>query len=127
MAQITSNTKFIGIERDLVDLIEKKSGLVNDKQHPFTIKDISQAGRVDVDRVLTVGGWTLVNGIYQQTLFNARITEDSYVAVVPFNEDSAVVSAAGILPQNDSINGGVIIYSSNIPSTDINVTLNIFL
>jgi hypothetical protein len=56
MAQITLNTKFIGIERDLVDLIEKKSGLVNDKQHPFSIKDISQAGRVVVDRILTVAG-----------------------------------------------------------------------
>lgn len=127
MAQITLNTKFIGIERDLVDLIEKKSGLVNDKQHPFSIKDISQAGRVVVDRVLTVAGWTLVNGLYEQTLLNGRITSDSYVAVIPFNADVAIVSAAGILPQNDSIDGGVIIYSTNLPSDDINVTLNIFL
>jgi hypothetical protein len=127
MAQITLNTKFIGIERDLVDLIEKKSGLVNDKQHPFSIKDISQAGRVVVDRILTVAGWTLVNGLYEQTLLNGRITSDSYVAVIPFNADVAIVSAAGILPQNDSIDGGVIIYSTNLPSDDINVTLNIFL
>jgi hypothetical protein len=60
-------------------------------------------------------------------LLNGRITSDSYVAVIPFNADVAIVSAAGILPQNDSIDGGVIIYSTNLPSDDINVTLNIFL
>lgn len=125
--KITSLTKFIGIERNLVDLVEKKSTLLNAKQHPFSISDISQAGRKTVVATLTQGGWTLVGGVYEQSINSAHISENSYVVVIPSNADVDIVKAAELLPENISSNGSVKVFSTNQPTDPINVTLIIFI
>lgn len=127
MPQITPNTKFIGIEQDLVNLSERKSNLINEQQNAFSLAQLSQGLRLTIDAVLEVSEWTLVDGLYQQTLSHPKISSNSYVAVVIFNTDIVIASVAEVLPQNESIDGGVIIYATDLAVSDINVTLNIFL
>jgi len=71
-------------------------------------------------------GWTLVSGLYEYDLANANITATSIVEVIPANADIATVKAAEILPETDSSTGSVKIYSTNAPTANIGVTINIF-
>jgi hypothetical protein len=123
----TAFTKFIGIEEDLVDLARKKSQLLNVKTDAYTLSDITGAMRISAAAVLTQAGWTLVGSYYQQQVNNTNILATSFVIVTPDNDDVPIVQAAEVLPQNDSVAGGVIVYSENQPSADIGITLNIFL
>lgn len=127
MATPTVNTRFIGIEKELVDLTRKRSGLVNEKTNDYSLDDITSAFRKEALAVLTIAGWDLVSGVYEQDLANADILATSYVAIVPDNADVAIVQAAELLPQNESFNGYVRVYSVNLPAANINVTLNIFI
>lgn len=124
---ITPNTRFVGIENNLVDLVEKKSRILNQQIDTYPISDITSSFRITATDVLLQTGWSLVSGIYQQQLNNTNIQAGSYVAVVPDNADVPIVQAAEVLPQNESFNGYVMIYSKNEPLSDINVTLNIFI
>jgi hypothetical protein len=74
---------------------------------------------------LTTAGWSLVSGLYEQDLANANITAASIVDVIPNNADIATVIAAGILPRTDSAAGSVKVYSQNLPTANIGVTINI--
>jgi hypothetical protein len=124
---ITPNTRFVGIENNLVDLVEKKSRILNQQIDTYPISDITSSFRITATDVLLQTGWSLVSGVYQQQLNNINIQASSYVAVVPDNADVPIVQAAEVLPQNESFNGYVMIYSKNEPLSDINVTLNIFI
>jgi hypothetical protein len=124
---ITPNTRFVGIENNLVDLVEKKSRILNQQIDTYPISDITSSFRITATDVLLQTGWSLVSGVYQQQLNNTNIQASSYVAVVPDNTDVPIVQAAEVLPQNKSFNGYVMIYSKNEPLSDINVTLNIFI
>jgi hypothetical protein len=124
---ITPNTRFVGIENNLVDLVEKKSRILNQQIDTYPISDITSSFRITATDVLLQTGWSLVSGVYQQQLNNTNIQASSYVAVVPDNADVPIVQAAEVLPQNESFNGYVMIYSKNEPLSDINVTLNIFI
>jgi hypothetical protein len=124
---ITPNTRFVGIENNLVDLVEKKSRILNQQIDTYPISDITSSFRITATDVLLHTGWSLVSGVYQQQLNNTNIQASSYVAVVPDNADVPIVQAAEVLPQNESFNGYVMIYSKNEPLSDINVTLNIFI
>jgi hypothetical protein len=74
---------------------------------------------------LTTAGWSLVSGLYEQDLAEANITATSIVNVIPDNADIATVIAAGILPRTDSAAGSVKVYSQNLPTANIGVTINI--
>jgi hypothetical protein len=124
---ITINTKFIGIEDNLVDLVEKKSTLLNKQTDAYTLAEITGAFRKTASSTLLQANWTLVSGVYEQTLSNTDIQATSYVVVIPDNADVPIVQAAEILPQNESIAGGVKVFSENIPIADIAVTLIIFI
>jgi hypothetical protein len=124
---ITINTKFIGIEDNLVDLVEKKSTLLNKQTDAYTLAEITGAFRKTANSTLLQANWTLVSGVYEQTLSNTDIQATSYVVVIPDNADVPIVQAAEILPQNESIAGGVKVFSENIPIADIAVTLIIFI
>jgi hypothetical protein len=124
---ITPNTRFVGIEQELVDLVEKKSRLINEKTATYSLSEITASFRVTATAVLLQTNWTLVSGVYEQDIANTNILSTSYVVVIPSNADVAIVQAAEILPENQSSNGIVTIYSKNLPSADINVSLNIFI
>lgn len=124
---ITINTKFIGIEDNLVDLVEKKSRLLNDKTDAYSLSEITGAFRKTASATLLQAGWTLSLGLYEQTLTNSDIQSTSYVVVIPSNDDVAIVQEAELLPENESITNGVTVYSVNEPTADIDVTLIIFI
>jgi hypothetical protein len=84
-------------------------------------KKILQVGSL----TLTTAGWSLVSGLYEQDLANANITAASIVDVIPDNAAIATVIAAGILPRTDSAAGSVKVYSQNLPTANIGVTINI--
>ena len=72
---------------------------------------------------LTTAGWTLVGGYYEQDIANANITATSLVNIIPDNDDVQTVIDAEFLPANDSSAGSVKVYSKNLPTADIDVTL----
>lgn len=84
-------------------------------------KKILQVGSL----TLTTAGWSLVSGLYEQDLAEANITAASIVDVIPDNAAIATVIAAGILPRTDSAAGSVKVYSQNLPTANIGVTINI--
>lgn len=89
-----------------------------------------QDGIVDVLQVtpvtLTVAGWDLVSGLYEYTYSNANILATSIVDVIPDNSTIAIVKAADIMPTTLSSAGNVKFYSTNLPTSNIIVTVNIF-
>lgn len=89
-----------------------------------------QDGLVDVLQVtpvtLTTGGWTLVSGLYEYDYTNANILSTSIVDVIPDNASIATVKAADIMPSTLSSAGNVKLYATNLPASNITVTINIF-
>lgn len=83
-------------------------------------------GVTQVTGTLTTGGWTLVSGLYEQSLSDAAITAASVVDVIPDNANAAIVKAAEFMARTDSSSGSVKVYCTNLPSGNIGVTLNIF-
>jgi len=77
-------------------------------------------------KTLLSTGWSLVSGLYEYDLADANITATSIVEVIPDNADIDIVIVAYILPATDSSAGSVKIYSTNEPTDDIGVTINIF-
>jgi len=89
-----------------------------------------QSGIVDVVQVnsvtLTSGGWSLVSGLYEYSYSNANILDTSIVDVIPANASISIVKTAEILPATQSFFGYVKIYSTNAPTGNITVTVNIY-
>jgi hypothetical protein len=77
------------------------------------------------DKILNVGGWSLVGELYEQSISDASITATSVVDVVPNNADYATVSTAVFLPRTDSSTEAVKVYCRNLPTSTITVTINI--
>ncbi len=78
-----------------------------------------------VDKVLTVGGWSLVGGIYQQSISDSNILPSSIVDVIPSNTNTAIVRSSKFLPTTNSSTGRVMVYCENLPLSNITVTINI--
>lgn len=83
-------------------------------------------GYVSVTKTLTTGAWTLVSGLYEQSLSDSAITAASVVDVIPDNANAAIVKTAEFMARTDSSAGSVKVYCTNLPSANIGVTLNIF-
>lgn len=77
-------------------------------------------------QTLTAGSWTLVSGLYEYNLSNADITTISIVDVIPDNASVAIVQVAQVLPRTLSGSGTVKLYSTNLPTGNIIVTINIW-
>lgn len=75
--------------------------------------------------VLLAANWTLVNGVYEYTYSSAHITENSMVDIIPANSSFTLVREAELLPSTLSANGSVKIYSTLLPSGNIEVSINI--
>ena len=88
--------------------------------------DGKQPKFITATATLTTGSWSLVSGLYEQSVSNVNITATSIVDVIPDNAAFATVTAAQILPRTDSASGSVKVYSNNLPSANIGITLNIW-
>lgn len=71
-------------------------------------------------------GWTLVNGFYEYDLSNENILSTSIVDVIPDNDSVLTCKNADIYPKTVSTNGSVKLYAKNLPTSNINVTINIY-
>lgn len=74
---------------------------------------------------LITANWSLVAGLYEYTLADVNITDNSIVEVIPANASIAIIKAAEVLPETDSSAGSVKLYATNAPTGDISVTINI--
>jgi hypothetical protein len=74
---------------------------------------------------LLVEGWTLVEGLYEYELANSNITTTTMVDVIPINADVQIAIDAQVLARTESSTGKVIIYSINLPTANIGVTINL--
>ena len=70
-------------------------------------------------------GWTSESGLYYYDLANAAIKANSFVEIIPINEDYLIVKAADILPEIDITAGNARIYAVNEPTDDIGITIYI--
>ena len=74
---------------------------------------------------ILVSNWTLVGGKYEAVISNAGILANSFVDVIPSNDNVDIVRAAQIYPSVLISEGSVKVYSKFLPSGTISVTLNI--
>ena len=69
--------------------------------------------------------WTLVSGKYEAVISNAGILANSFVDVIPSNDNVDIVRSAQIYPSVLISAGSVKVYSKFLPSDTISVTVNI--
>jgi hypothetical protein len=74
---------------------------------------------------ITSGSWTLVSGTYECTYSNIKITNTSFINVVPYNESINTVIAANVFPQTINYNGYVKMFSENLPLNNITTSITI--
>jgi hypothetical protein len=117
----TPATNTCGLYWNAVDSVWENSTPANAR----TALDVSRKIQQISSLTLTTAGWSLVSGLYEQSLAQATITAASIVDVIPNNADIDVVIAAGVLPRTDSAAGSVKVYAKNLPTANIGVTINI--
>lgn len=92
-------------------------------------KNQLQDGLADLIQVtpvtLTTGGWSLVSGFYEYNYSNSNIESTSIIDIIPENASAGVFKLAGILPSTLNSLGSVKIYATNLPSSNMTVTINI--
>lgn len=74
---------------------------------------------------ILVANWTLVSGKYEAVISNAGILSNSFVDVIPSNDNVDIVRNAQIYPSVLISAGSVKVYSKFLPSGTISVTVNI--
>ena len=74
---------------------------------------------------ILVANWTLVSGKYEAVISNSGILANSFVDVIPSNDNIDIVRAAQIYPSVLISAGSVKVYSKFLPSDTITVTINI--
>ena len=74
---------------------------------------------------ILVSNWTLVSGKYEAVISNAGILANSFVDVIPSNDNVDIVRSAQIYPSVLISAGSVKVYSKFLPSDTITVTINI--
>lgn len=96
---------------------------------PISNVDLSSYAKKTIQvtsQTLVAANWTLVSGLYEYNLANANITALNFVEVIPDNATISITKAADLLPTNVSSSGSVKLYSTNLPTGDIVVTINIY-
>ena len=74
---------------------------------------------------ILVANWTLVSGKYEAIISNAGILANSFVDVIPSNDNVDIVRNAQIYPSVLISAGSVKVYSKFLPSGTISVTVNV--
>ena len=74
---------------------------------------------------ILVSNWTLVSGKYEAVISNAGILANSFVDVIPSNDNVDIVRNAQIYPSVLISAGSVKVYSKFLPSGTISVTVNV--
>jgi hypothetical protein len=74
---------------------------------------------------ILVSNWTLVSGKYEAVISNAGILANSFIDVIPSNDNVDIVRSAQIYPSVLISAGSVKVYSKFLPSDTITVTINI--
>ena len=74
---------------------------------------------------ILVSNWTLVSGKYEAVISNSGILANSFVDVIPSNDNVDIVRAAQIYPSVLISAGSVKVYSKFLPSGTISVTINV--
>lgn len=74
---------------------------------------------------ILVANWTLVSGKYEAVISNSGILANSFVDVIPSNDNVDIVRSAQIYPSVLISAGSVKVYSKFLPSDIISVTVNI--
>lgn len=74
---------------------------------------------------ILVSNWTLVSGKYEAVISNAGILANSFVDVIPSNDNVDIVRSAQIYPSVLISEGSVKVYSKFLPSGTISVTVNV--
>ena len=74
---------------------------------------------------ILVSNWTLVSGKYEAVISNVGILANSFVDVIPSNDNVDIVRNAQIYPSILISAGSVKVYSKFLPSGTISVTVNI--
>jgi hypothetical protein len=74
---------------------------------------------------ITAASWSLVGGLYESNYSNGNILSTSIVDIIPSNASVPIVLSAQLLPQTNSTAGSVKIYATNLPLSNIVVTVNI--
>lgn len=80
---------------------------------------------IQLTDTLLDSGWSLVSGLYEYVYANVNITATSIVDMIPDNGTIDIVIDAEILPMTQSSSGSVKLFSKNLPTSDIDVTINI--
>ena len=75
---------------------------------------------------ILVSNWTLVSGKYEAVISNAGILANSFVDVIPSNDNVDIVRNAQIYPSVLISAGSVKVYSKFLPSETISVTVNVY-
>jgi hypothetical protein len=75
---------------------------------------------------ILVANWTLVSGKYEAVISNAGILANSFVDVIPSDDNVDIVIAAQIYLSVLISEGNVKVYSKFLPSGTISVTINIY-
>jgi hypothetical protein len=106
-------------------------GLVATTYMPFKMvvsinKQQSQVIKVEGLKIL-LSDWVLVNSMYENKVYDSNIFTDSIVNIIPTLDDSRAAMSAQILPQTIPSLGFVTVYALNIPTQDINISVNIFI
>ena len=74
---------------------------------------------------ILVSNWTLVSGKYEAVISNSGILANSFVDVIPSNDNVDIVRNAQIYPSVLISEGSVKVYSKFLPSGTISVTVNV--
>ena len=74
---------------------------------------------------ILVANWAFVSGKYEAVISNAGILANSFVDVIPSNDNVDIVRSAQIYPSVLISEGSVKVYSKFLPSGTISVTVNI--
>lgn len=74
---------------------------------------------------LVVANWVSDGALYKYVLSDAAITATSSVEVIPANASYDVLVVAEPMPETESASGTVTMWVKNVPSADVNVTINI--
>lgn len=123
--EVNGNVKASGFKKDGGTATQALTadGGVFDLNEKANIDDIPTKTSFTHD--ILVSNWTLVSGKYEAVISNAVILANSFVDVIPSNDNVDIVRNAQIYPSVLISAGSVKVYSKFLPSGTISVTVNI--
>lgn len=106
-------------------LLSDLSGFTTPSEVATQITTAINSNKTSFTHNILVSDWTLVSGKYEAVISNAGILANSFVDVIPSNDNVDIVRSAQIYPSVLISAGSVKVYSKFLPSDTITVTINI--